>query len=362
MISALDSNFIIDGIARDLTPRQLLGGSAGEVGRRQIVDETLEPGAAARDFHSSEIDSCLEAVLNSGRVFPLQYSDKYSRFLLAKALVDTIWREGSFGADDLAVSVKWSWNEDGVGNMAAFYRSVEAVTEYADSLGVRILNYDYEVAHTCRLEIEVSLSAHETEDDYYIEQPYRSENPSLGSMTVPSLFEPDPQSWIVYVPFDTADYRLGGSLLAQAYRFGGVGPELGDADYFLDSYEVIRELVEDGVIIAGTTVGDGGLLAALKKMTGAGLGTTAEISDLAAASSENDPVRLLFSEIPGVLFQIRDSDFDYLDAELLLQDIAYYPLGHPVPGAPLRIRNSGKSGIQKILESLIVSQGFEGED
>jgi len=362
MTSALDSNFIIDGVSRELTPRQLLGGNAVPGKRRQIVDETIEPGSATRSFHSSEIDSCLEAIRKEKRVFPIQYAEKYSKFLLAKVLINAIWHRGSFGLDDLAVSLKWAWNEDGVGNMAAFYRSVEAVSEYADSLGVRILNAGYELASECRLDIEVSLDAHESEDDLFLDQPYRAENPVFEPDIIPSAFEADPQSWVVYVPFDTADYRLGGSILSQTFRSGGVGPELGDADYFLDSYEVVRELVEDKIIIAGITVGEGGLLAALKKMAGNETGISVDLCDLAAASSENDPVRLLFSEVPGAVFQIRDADFDYLDAELLLQDIAYYPLGHPVAGAPLRIRNSNKSGIQKILDSLIANQGAEGED
>ena len=52
---------------------------------------------------------------------------------------------------------------------------------------------------------------------------------------------------------------------------------------------------------------------------------------------------------------------DYLDAELLLQDVAFFPLGHPVPGQPgIRVKASAKSGIQTILESLM--QNAEGED
>ena len=65
--------------------------------------------------------------------------------------------------------------------------------------------------------------------------------------------------------------------------------------------------------------------------------------------------------MPGVVIQIQDADFDYLDAELLLQDVAFFPLGHPVPGtAEIRVKASAKSGIQTILESLM--QNAEGED
>ena len=81
------------------------------------------------------------------------------------------------------------------------------------------------------------------------------------------------------------------------------------------------------------------------------------------ATGEKNIIRILFAEIPGVIIQVRDSDFDYLDAELLLQDVAYYPLGHPLRnGGELSVRSSEKTGIQNILESLIRNQCGEGED
>ena len=72
-------------------------------------------------------------------------------------------------------------------------------------------------------------------------------------------------------------------------------------------------------------------------------------------------VRLLFSEVPGVVVQIRDMDFDYLDAELLLQDVAYFPLGHPsVRSTAVRVKKSVKNGLHTILDALM--QKAEGED
>ena len=142
-----------------------------------------------------------------------------------------------------------------------------------------------------------------------------------------------------------------------------MAPQIVDPDYFIDCYEVVRELVEDGVVLSGVTVGRGGLISPMKRMTGPKIGASVELADLVRATGEKDIVRLLFAEVPGVLFQIADIDYDYVDAELLLQDIAFYPMGHPVPGKPgVDIISSDKPGIQTILESLIRSQSSEGED
>ena len=77
---------------------------------------------------------------------------------------------------------------------------------------------------------------------------------------------------------------------------------------------------------------------------------------------ENDKMRILFGEVPGVLIQINSSDYDYVDSQLLLQDIAYYPIGHPsVSHNGIKIHENAKTGVADILASLL-EQASEGED
>ena len=91
-------------------------------------------------------------------------------------------------------------------------------------------------------------------------------------------------------------------------------------------------------------------------------GHSLSVSDIVKAYNEK-PVRVLFAEVPGVILQIADIDYDYVDAELLLQDVVYFPLGHPVPGnADLRVAHEEKTGLSSILESLLYTQTSEGED
>ena len=74
-------------------------------------------------------------------------------------------------------------------------------------------------------------------------------------------------------------------------------------------------------------------------------------------------MKILFGEIPGAVLEIKDSDFDYVDAEMLLQDVAYYPLGHP-GGTGIDIVTGDSNNISGILQSLIGMQDMtpEGED
>ena len=125
----------------------------------------------------------------------------------------------------------------------------------------------------------------------------------------------------------------------------------------------MRELVEDGIVLSGATVCDGGFLTALKGMCRKGTGAAIDITSIRDARGEL-PVRILFAEVPGVLIQVSDLDFDYVDAELILQDIAYFPLGHPVCGADdsISVNFDAKSGVAGILQSLLSGQASEGED
>lgn len=372
----MHASYIIDGAYMEFTPDQLLaavteGGGAGAVpsgGARSIVDETLDPRAKSIDFDSGDVGEYLRAVQSVTRRVPLDCCESYTRTRLASALIDAIWKKGSFRLGDLYLDASWRWDESPVGAMAAFYGSVSAAADYVDALGLRFRSYAYapvgQGPAVCGPSVDFGVVAADPDPDAdeSLLGPFRTASPSISDVRAcASVLEADPHSWVVYIPFDPADFRLGGSLLAQALGLGGSASNCRDADYFVDCYEVVREFVEDGILLSGVTVSDGGLFAAASRMTSPETGLSLDVSGILGSYQEKSLVRVLFSEVPGVLLQIRDSDFDYLDAELLLQDVAYFPLGHPDPGcAGVQVRASRKSGIQTILESLMLNA--EGED
>ena len=330
-----DSKFIIDGLPMELTPRQILGGNQCTYPSESIVDESLDPSVGIFELDENRLRDYLALVLKqSSRKLLFPFAGEYARTRVALALLDAIWTKGHFVLEDLFLSANWHWADKGVGSMAALYESVSSLADYATDLYLQIGESSINEGEPC---IEVKVAVPESE------------------RALPSRLEGDADSWLIYVPFDTSEYKLGGSLLSQALGVvGGPAPKVEDTGYFGDCFEVVREFVEDGVAISGCTVGDGGLMAALDSMCRDGVGIDADISDICRAAGDTDPVRVLFSEIPGVLFQIRDSDFDYVDAELLLQDVMYFPLGHPrTDGSPLKIHSGGKTAIGTILESLM---------
>ncbi len=376
-ISALYSQYVIDGIPQDLSPGEMLDECLVSKNWREpvqtaetLLDETTDPQPRSDSFDSWKIRDYLALTAHAPeRELPVHFSAPYTKILLERALLDALWQEGHFRLGDLSVKADWTWNMEQIGNIAAFYASAQAASEYLGSLSLKLSAYHFEEGEECRLALSTSVFGDEyEEEDFPVEMPYRTVHPTFLPVRKHSFaLVDDPDSWLVYIPVDNGEFRLGGSLLSDLLKQGNdVAPDPTDPDYFIDCYEVLREMVEDNVVIAGATVSDGGLLTTLKKMAmaaGDKVGARINLSELMAANREQDIVRILFAEVPGVIIQIRDEDYDYLDAEFTLQDVIFYPLGHPVHGkGEIKVDASGKTGIQSILESIIRSQSSEGED
>lgn len=385
-----DSEYIIDGVRMEMTPRQMLeqcmaGPSVKRSGEmpgtgdnsETIVDESLDPSPVKGRFDVSEISyyqSLVRRHLSVKRKLLSHSPADVTRAEIAGALIDMIWMGGHFRLDDLAVTLRWHWNRTPVGSMASFYLSVAEACSYLDSLGVRINSYEYvQTGGDSVMEVTAGLECRrpdmDSEDETLFDMPYKTTNPSVGKCRKCSgKCSGNPDNWLIYIPFDTSKYRLGGSLLEEVTGIpGGRMPEVEDFDYFIDCYEVVREFVEDGVIVSASSAGRGGLVSALERLAGsgcaheAGFGADVDIAEIMRSGQEDSPVNVLFGEIPGVLIEIRPSEFDYVDAELLLQDIAYYPIGHPGQDG-VHISWNRNSALADILQSLIGSQTAEGED
>jgi len=372
----LKRRYIIDGIPQQLTPEAMLLDCAGKEAPaaapdvEPIADETLDiaPGTFPDDGTEPEayLPTVLEA-LGKPRRYPVTFPESYACAQISAALLEVLFRGGHFRLEELSLDLEWNWNSEPMGNMAALYAEVSAACEYIENLGVTLRKWSYTEADSCSLSVRVSAGAGA---ESALDEELLTEEEAAGAGKVrlgrkrscaATLEGAAGTDWIVFIPFDSCQPRLGGSVLAEALNApSATAPDIGDADYFIDCFEVVRELVEDGVIKAGIPVGPGGMMAALSALAAPDSGADLEITRLRRSWDDTLPVRVLYGEVPGVLAVIADIDFDYLDAELLLQDVAYFPLGHPTPGREgLRIRNDG-AGIASILDSLL--EASEGED
>lgn len=373
--SALYSHYIIDGVRCDATPAELLEecmefpDQAVSGSFSDILDESTDPPVTSFSYdtmlnrHYAEQTTAASV---TERPFRMLYPQHFTRIQIAKTLLSRLWSEGHFRLGDLRMWAQWEWNTRPLGNMAAFYASAETASDYLYGLGVRLTDYTFmESDSESNVKFFAWLPEYEEEKPSEMEltEPYESRHPWIGEERKCSrtVAESD-GSRIIYIPFDTCQFKLGGSLLAQVQGHnGGPAPLIQDPDYFIDCYEVIRELVEDGIIIAGVTVADGGIATAASKMCGEA-GIEIDVSGLMASYQPTDSTKILFSEIPGVLVQVTEENYDYFDSQLLLQDVAYYPVGRfDSERKGVWFAEGADREVAGILASLL-AQASEGED
>lgn len=393
--SALYSGYIIDGAKMDQTPARMLNecmtpgaeqypdccpGQTGDM----IIDESTDPvpGSCRPDsLLIPEYMKQLSVLRTSFRRFKAGDPAFLTRLRIASAIIDSIWSEGHFRLDNLRLSLGWQWDGKAIGSMAAFYASAEAAAGYIYDLGATLEEYSYTEIQEEETEpagniLNVSVTGTDSDRTGQAGTGIREEDePDIPARDSEDIWLSDrrkcpdkavdtARSILLYIPFDTCAHRLGSSLLEQITgTTGDISPEIRDPDYFIDCYEVVRELVEDGIIMSAETISDGGLLTAAYRLCRE-TGATIDVSGVISSYMENDIVKILFSEVPGALVQISENDSDYVDAQLLLQDIAYYPVGTPGrAGGKVEVVNGTRSGVAGILASLLNGQDFpEGED
>ncbi len=407
----LNAVYIIDGRRNEVTPQQMLHeamiwlcGRASDDGRQtaagDIVDESLDIPPVVRAYDEALFPEYVSVCAGrtggmQDRTFETLYPESFSRSRIAAALIDTLWLEGEFRLEDLELWIDWKWNDGRTGNMAAFYKSVEAASDYLYNLGVQLRGYLFEDdAPRCVMSCFPALAEAEDtctddpDEDNIPDKDWEMDDVEAGDTRVwtvadaPAVddndgrdawmggdrvctahFVAEEDSELLFIPFDSCGFRLGGSMLGECFGGNeGLPPNVADPDYFMDCFEVVREFSEDGVILSARTVCDGGIAVAARKMCKDGIGIDLSIGGLKAAYGERDSVLLLFSEVPGALVQVRSSDLEYIDTQMLLQDIAYYRLGQVrAGGGDVSLLRDGDKGICDILASLL-HEASEGED
>jgi phosphoribosylformylglycinamidine synthase len=142
---------------------------------------------------------------------------------------------------------------------------------------------------------------------------------------------------IVYIDFSKDKYCLGGSSFAQLInKIGNQTPTVKDPAYFAKAFNAIQACINKGLILAGHDISAGGMATALLEMTFPvnDMGMDLDLSSI----RESDPVKLLFSENPGVLIQVKD--IKTVEKIFAVQQIEYHLLGKTTKKLKVNIRHN----------------------
>ncbi len=248
---------------------------------------------------------------------------------IAEALTNIIWAPLTDKLKSVSLSANWMWPCRNTGEDAKLFSAVEAASNFAIELGINIPTGKDSLSMTQKYEDQIVFSP----GTVIISA--AAEISDIRKIIEPVIVN-DPYTSLLYIDLSSDEFKLGGSSFAQILnKVGSKVPTVRDAGYFSKVFNTIQYLILKDKILAGHDISAGGLLTTLLEMcfsnkTG---GLTVNLSEM----DEDDTVKILFSQNPGIVIQVKDEDEI---AEILLDHgISYYSIGHPVSGRKLHIIN-----------------------
>jgi len=243
-----------------------------------------------------------------------------SRLSVAEALTNLVWAPLTHGLSGVSLSANWMWPCKNPGEDARLYQAVKAVSEFAIALGINIPTGKDSLSMTQKYPDGSAVISPGT-----VIISAMGEVSDIRKVVSPKLagFE---DTLLIYIPFSKDPFELGGSSFSQVINQLGDSPsDVTDADYFVKVFGVIQKLIGQGSILAGHDVSAGGLITTLLEMTfpleKVGMDLDFDIFH------EKDLIRLLFSEKPGVVVQLKTSEIGRPAEYPMFRDIDHYIIG-----------------------------------
>lgn len=239
---------------------------------------------------------------------------------IAEALTNIIWAPLENKIKSISLSANWIWPCKNEGEDSRLYDAVKAVSDFAVALGINIPTGKDSLSMTQKYPDQVVYSpgtviitaAAEVKDIRKIVEP---------------VVVNDPYTNLLYIDMSRDSFRTGGSALGQVMnRLGTEAPTVTDPAYFAEVFNTVQELIIKGKIMSGHDISAGGMITTLLEMCFSN--TSGGLAVNLSAINENDIVKILFSQNPGIIIQVKDENEV---AEILLENgISYFSIGHPV--------------------------------
>jgi len=248
---------------------------------------------------------------------------------IAEALTNIIWAPLSDKLQSVSLSANWMWPCKNPGEDARLYAAVKAASDFALALDINIPTG------------KDSLSMTQKYSDEVVYSPGTVIISASGEINdIRKIIEPvivnDPFTSLLYIDMSRDSLKTGGSCFAQILnKLGDDAPTVRDPAYFAEVFNVIQDLINKNKILSGHDISAGGMFTTLLEMCFSN--TSGGITVNLSALNEPDTVKILFSQNPGIIIQIRDEDEI---AEILLENgVSYYSIGHPVNDRTLFVTN-----------------------
>ena len=308
----------------------------GKIARQQCQGELQLPlsdcGVVALDYRGRQgIATALGHAPQAGLASP----EAGSVLSVSEALTNIVWAPLEQGLDSISLSANWMWPcRSQKGEDARLYKAVEALSNFC-----------------CALQINVPTG----KDSLSLSQQYPNGEKIISPGTVivsaggqvsdvrkvvSPVIKNDPKTTLLHIDFSFDSLHLGGSAFAQSLGFVGSDvPTCKNPEYFRSAFNAVQQLVSQGLILAGHDISAGGLITTLLEMTFANVEGGMEIN--VDGFKDDDLVRILFAENPGVVIQIANKDKAAVKHLLDNEGVAFLEIGHPTDERHILVNRQG---------------------
>jgi len=249
---------------------------------------------------------------------------------IAEALTNIIWAPLTNFLKSVSLSANWMWPCRNPGEDARLYEAVKAASDFAIALGINIPTGKDSLSMTQKYKDEVVYS------------PGTVIISASGEVkdvrrTVEPVITNDPYTSLLYIDMSSDALNLGGSSFAQVInRLGDSAPTVKDPGYFVRVFNTIQGLIMKNKVLSGHDISAGGIITTLLEMCFSNISGGLSINF--SAFNEPDTVKVLFSQNPGIIIQVKDEN-EIVDI-LLENGISYLSIGHPLNERMLYVTNN----------------------
>ncbi len=307
----------------------------GRIARQQCQGEIQLPlsdcGVVALDYTgTSGIATSLGHAPQAGLID----SASGSVLSIAEALTNLVGANLKDGLKSVSLSANWMWPCRNEGEDARLYRAVKACSDFACSLGINIPTG------------KDSLSMTQKYGKKKILAPGTVIISAAGEVsdvkkTVSPVLQ-NKKSYLYYIDFSCSELELGGSALYQSLGMvGDKAPAVADADQFATTFNIMQDLVAEGLLLAAHDVSAGGLVTTLLEMTFANVngGMTINLDGFA----ERDLIKILFAENPALVIQVASNKCGRVERIMAESGVKFIALGEPCNERTIMIERDGKN-------------------
>ena len=309
----------------------------GKVARQQCQGEIQLPlsdcGVVALDYRGK---SGIATSIGHAPQVALANAQAGSIRSVAEALTNLVFAPLTNGLESVSLSANWMWPcRSQKGEDARLYKAVEALSDFCCDLGINVPTGKDSLSMTQQYPNGDKVIAPGT-----VIVSAGGEVNDVKKVVTPVIVN-DKNSSLYYIDFSFDALKLAGSALEQT--LGAIGndvPTVKNAEYFADCFAFVQQLVNKGWLMAGHDISAGGLITTLLEMCFANEkgGLNINLFDLA----EQNMVKLLFAENPGVVIQVSDKHKDELLAMFENEGIAYAKIGYPTEERVINVKKDNE--------------------